>query len=41
LELARTVKDDKVVGKPEFETYFKVMKAEDKNREFHGEHKLH
>jgi hypothetical protein len=29
-----------VVGKPPLVTYFKVMKAEDKNREFHGEHKL-
>ena len=41
LELARTVKDDVVVGKPPLRTYFKAMKAEDKNNEFSGEHKLH
>ena len=36
LELARTVKDDLVVGKPALVTYFKTVKAEDKNQEFTG-----
>lgn len=40
LELARTVKDDLVVGKPPLVTYFKTIKAEDKNKEFVGTHAL-
>jgi hypothetical protein len=41
LELARTVKDDLVVGKPALVTYFKSVKAEDKNKEFTGAPALH
>jgi hypothetical protein len=41
LELARTVKDDLVVGKPSLVTYFKTVKAEDKNKDFIGTHALH
>jgi hypothetical protein len=41
LELARTVKDDVVIGKPPLVTYFKTVKAEDKNKDFSGNHTLH
>ena len=41
LELARTVKDDVVIGKPALVTYFKTVKAEDKNKDFSGGHTLH
>lgn len=36
--LARNVKDDLVVGKPKFNSYFKAMKAEDKTQGFSGQH---
>ena len=34
--LARTLKDDAVFGKPEFDLYFKPMKPENLNEEFGG-----
>jgi len=34
--LARSVKDDLVVGKPKFNSYFKTMRPEDKERGFAG-----
>jgi len=36
LELARTVKDDLVVGKAPMERYFKPVRIEDKNNNFDG-----
>ena len=35
-QLARTVKDDLVVGKEPFNAYVKTIKAEDKNKDFSG-----
>ena len=34
--LARTVKDDLVVGKEPFDAYIRPVKAEDKNKDFTG-----
>ena len=36
--LARTVKDDLVVGKPKFNAMIKPVKAEDKTKGFAGEY---
>lgn len=36
--LARTVKDDLVVGKPKFNSFIKPMKAENKKLGFTGQH---
>ena len=36
--LARTVKDDLVVGKPKFNSFIKPVKAEDKKLGFTGQH---
>ena len=36
--LARTVKDDLVVGKPQFVSMIKAVKAEDKSKGFAGNH---
>ena len=34
--LARTIQDDLVVGKEQFNAYIKTVKAEDKNKDFGG-----
>lgn len=39
--LARTVKDDLVVGKPKFNAQIKPMKAEHKSLNFAGHHESH
>jgi hypothetical protein len=36
LLLARTIEDSLVVGKPEFNSYVKRIKVEDKNKAFDG-----
>lgn len=38
LLLARTIEDTLVVGKPEFSSYVKPVKVEDKNKAFDGTH---
>jgi len=40
LELARTVKDDLVVGKAPMQRFFNPIKTEDKNKDFTGTHAL-
>ena len=41
LLLARTIEDNLVVGKPNFNPYVKPIKVEDKNRTFDGTHQPH
>lgn len=37
--ISRTINDNKIVGKPPIEKYFKRMKPEHKNRELDGTYK--
>jgi len=41
LLLARTIEDNLVVGKPNFNPYVKPIKVEDKNKTFNGMHQPH
>jgi hypothetical protein len=38
LLLARTIEDNVVVGKPQFNPYSKTVRVEDKNKAFDGSH---